>query len=135
MNYLIYERQPGDAKYRIVSLKSLNIGQFTPFEKDTISYTAKITVLEVMDEAGNTRIVYGEEPDQITVRRTADQITLAQRVPTERLWVRPRNGGISYKVPSKLKAEDNQIAMLIPAGAGKVELYGDEYFNAAYVLL
>lgn len=135
MNYLIYERQPGDAKYRIVSLKSLNIGDFTPFEKNTISYTAQITVLEVMDEAGNTRIVYGEEPDQITVRRTADQITFAARVPTERLWVRPRNGGISYKVPSRLKVEDNQIAMMIPAGAAKVELYGDEYFNAAYLLL
>lgn len=135
MNYLTYKREPGDEKYRIVSLKTLNMGEFLPFDKDTISYTAQITVLEVMDSKGDTRVVYGEQQDQIAVHRSADKIMFSARVPTERLWVRSRNGGIAYKVPSRLKVEDNKVTLLVPAGANKVELFGDEYFNAAYTLL
>lgn len=135
MNYLTYKREPGDEKYRIVSLKTLNKGEFVPFEKDVISYTAQITVLEVMDGQGRTRVVYGEQPDQIAVYRTADRIMFSSRVPTERLWVRGKNGGIAYKVPSRLKVEDNKVTLLVPSGANRVDLFGDEYFNAAYTLL
>ena len=135
MNYLTYNRRPGDVKFRIVSLRSSNMKQFADFDGDKVTYPAENAVVEVMDSQGNCHVRYDQEPVPITIHREADKIFFSDRIPKERLWVRFKDGtGIAYKVPNKLMVREGHAYLLIPGGANKVELFGDKYLSAAFEL-
>lgn len=135
-NYLTYRKQPSDRRYRIVSLTSGGVGEFQEFDSMLVRYQAQQAVLEVMDEHGETRIIYDAERDLIVVSRLSQNlIALPRHIPLQRLWVKPKNGrGVCYKVVGVLNPDTNKNEIWIPAGIGKVELVGDRFFNAAYIL-
>lgn len=137
MNYLVYEHQPGDAKCRVVSLRTSNLPQFKEFGPgDKVSYTAENSVVEVMDTAGNTRLEYNCEKVPITIHREGEKMFFSDRLPRERLWIRFKDGtGIAYKVPNQLEIKEKYAYILIPAGSRKVELFGDKYLSEAYELM
>lgn len=135
MTYLTYDRQPGDAQYRIVSLCSSRVGPFQDFDGKKISYPAENAVVEVIDTQGEYHIRYDSEKLPITVHREGNILFFSDRIPKERLWIRYKDGtGIAYKVPNKLEVKEGQAYLLIPGGAGKVELQADKYLSAAFEL-
>ena len=135
-NYLTYRKLETDRRYRIVYLTSSAVGEFQEFDSGKVTYPAQKSVLEILDASGETRIVYEAERDVVSLSVISqNEIAIAAHIPTQRLWVRPKNGkGICYKVPGALKVVENKTRIWIPAGVSKTELIGDRYFNAAYTL-
>lgn len=136
VNYLSYRKQPGDRRYRIVHLTGTGAGEFREFESNVIRYAAQQDVLEILDENRETRIVYDAERDLVTMSRLSqNELNIPAHVPLQRLWVKPKNGkGICYKVIGVLNKEKTYNRIWIPAGISKVELVGDRYFSAAFIL-
>lgn len=135
MNYIVYNRQANDVKYRIVSLRDSKVPKFVDFKEDSVSYDADSCVIEVMDSNNRCTVEYGQDPLPVTVHRNGQNLFFSDKLPTERLWARNKDGsGIAYKVPNNLKVIDGQAYLMIPAGVSKVELFGDRYLSKAYLL-
>ena len=109
-NYLTYRKLEIDRRYRIVYLTSGAVGEFQEFDSGKVTYPAQKSVLEILDASGETRIVYEAERDVVSLSVISqNEIAIAAHIPTQRLWVRPKNGkGICYKVPGALKVVENK---------------------------
>lgn len=140
---MYYIRKEHDQAYRRVQLDlDVKPGQYQPFTESTSKIEVPASaVLEVRRDDGTEEVIPRPESEQ---RRFLYSVSTSDpqcfRIPAEcpaaHLWVRSKTGGETmYKVPAQLKQEQEGQLLWLPCGPDRVELCGDRYFDAAYVLV
>ena len=129
-----YNKKPEDIKYRIVSLTTPQVPDFTAFSGNEIDVRG--AVLEVMKTDGSTEIVNEGQRFDIRYGIYEDKFYIPKSLSPARLWVRRVDGtGIWYKVPMQLETQDDRAYILMTGGITHLELCGDPYFEAVYRLI
>lgn len=142
---MYYIRKEHDQAYRRVQLDlDVKPGQYQPFTENTSKIEVPASaVLEVRRDDGTEEVIPRPESEQkkflYSVSTSDPQcLWIPSECPAARLWVRPKTDAETrYKVPTPLKQDQEQGKQLLwlPCGPEKVELCGDRYFDAAYVLV
>lgn len=130
-----YDRRGDDAKFRVVKLDDDKVGSFQDFHGNFQDYPEGC-VIEIQKTDGTTFVEYGHARQKIVVSSYGiKEFHIPAQVPTGRLWVHATDApGMYYKVPLKVKIQDQRKYIMIPGGVQNAVLVGDEYFNAAYEL-
>lgn len=132
---MAYLKKGNDVQYRWVSLNNEKVPAFLNFESGSVPFKADC-VLEIRKADGTTVIECEGSLNSVSANRKNNSILLPKSLPTGRLWVRELNrSGIAYKIPNILEIRDENQVFEVPAGADKVEVFGDKYFSAAYDLI
>lgn len=132
---MAYQKKGNDAEFRRVSLRSGRVPEFEAFESNTVTYQPDC-VLEVKKTDGTTTIEYEWDRATRAILKNNTTISIPKSVPVQRLWVRERDkNAMAYKIPDQLNEDNNHHVFEIPAGANKVEVFGDKYFSAVFDLI
>ncbi len=130
-----YQPKDDEVEYRLVSLHSGVTEPFKRFGLEDAVYQNGASMLEIRMKSGETRIEYAFPKMQKHILAEGDRLLLPEGLPTARLWVRPKTGGMCCKIPRQLGTdEEHRQVALVPGGAKRVEVFGDIYFETAYSL-